>query len=72
MPLRLSVFGLPLTLLTTSVIGLLASPVAVIASNSAEQPKVGTVVSVAHGDAACYLTLIDEKGIKHVDWVCCS
>jgi hypothetical protein len=65
MPLRLSVFGLPLTLLTTSVIGFLASPVAVIASNSVAQPKVGTVVSVAHGDVACYLTLIDEKGIKH-------
>lgn len=65
MSLRLSVFGLPLKLLTNLVIGFLASLVAVIASNLVDQPKVGTVLSVAHGNVACYLTLIDEKEIKY-------
>lgn len=65
MSIRLSAFGFLANLVMTSAFGFLASPVAVIASDSAEQPRVGTVVSVAHGDVACYLTLIDEKGIKH-------
>ncbi|MDZ8050805.1 MAG: hypothetical protein RMX68_020560 [Aulosira sp. ZfuVER01] len=29
------------------------------------QPKIGTVKEVVNGDLKCYVTLVDEKGIKH-------
>ncbi len=65
MSLRLSVFGLPVSLVATSVFGFFASPVAVMASNAVEQPKVGTVVSIQESKATCYVNLVDEKGIKY-------
>jgi hypothetical protein len=61
MSLRLSV----LSLVATSALGFFVSPAAVIASKNVEQPQVGTVLSMAHKDAACYVTLVDEKGIKY-------
>jgi hypothetical protein len=62
---RLSVLGLPISLFATFALGFFGSPAAVIASNSVEQPKVATVLSMAHNTAACYVTLVDEKGIKY-------
>ena len=66
MPLRFSVLGLPVSLVTASAI-FLANPVAASASKEVDPPKVGTVVSMAHGNVACYVTLVDETGIKHQD-----
>ena len=65
MSLRLSVLGLPISLFATSVLGFFASPAAVRASNSVDQPKVATVLSMTHNNAACYITLVDEQGIKY-------
>jgi len=65
MSLRLSVLGLPVSLLATSALGFFANPTAVVASNSVAQPQVATVLSMAHNNAACYVTLVDEKGIKY-------
>lgn len=65
MSLRLSVLGLPVSLLATSALGFFANPTAVVASNSVAQPHVATVLSMAHNNAACYVTLVDEKGIKY-------
>jgi hypothetical protein len=66
MSLRLSVLGLPVSLVTASAI-FFANPVAASASKEVDPPKVGTVVSMAHGNVACYVTLVDETGIKHKD-----
>lgn len=66
MSLRLSVLGLPVSLVTASAI-FFANPVAASASKEVDPPKVGTVVSMAHGNVACYVTLVDEQGTKHKD-----
>ncbi|OUL33663.1 hypothetical protein BV372_15660 [Nostoc sp. T09] len=29
------------------------------------QPKIGTVKEIVNGDLKCYVTLVDEKGVKH-------
>jgi len=65
MSFRLSVLGFPVSLVVASAISFFAHPVAVVASKEVEPPKVGTVVSMAHGGVACYVTLVDEKGITH-------
>jgi hypothetical protein len=65
MSLRLSVFGLPVSLFATSALGFFASPAAVIASNFVEQPNIATVISMEKINAACYITLVDEQGIKY-------
>ncbi len=67
MSLRLSVLGLPVSLVAASAISFFVNPVAVMASEEVEPPKVGTVISMAHGDIACYVTLVDEKGMTHQD-----
>ncbi|MEW6492778.1 MAG: hypothetical protein AB1589_09760 [Cyanobacteriota bacterium] len=67
MSLRLSVLGLPVSLFATSALGFFANPAAVMASKTVEQPKIATVLSMAHNDAACYVTLVDEQGIKYED-----
>jgi hypothetical protein len=63
--LSLSVLGLPISLFATSALGFFANPAAVIASNSVDQPRIATVLSMAHKNAACYVTLVDEKGVKY-------
>lgn len=65
MSLRLSVLGLPISLLATSALGFLANPAAVKASSSVEQPNIATVISMETINASCYITLVDEKGIKY-------
>ena len=65
MSLRLSVLGLPVSLVAASAISFFATPSAVMASKEVQPPKVGTVVNMAHRDFACYVTLVDETGIKH-------
>ena len=65
MSVRLSVLGLPVSLFATSALGFFANPSAVMASNSVDQPQVATVLSMAHNNASCYVTLVDEKGIKY-------
>lgn len=67
MSLRLSVLGLPVSLFATSVIGFFASPAAVMASKTVEEPQIATVLSMAHNNTACYVTLVDENGIKYED-----
>ncbi|HAA27104.1 MAG TPA: hypothetical protein DCE56_04745 [Cyanobacteria bacterium UBA8553] len=67
MSLRLSVIGLPISLVAASAISIFVNPVAAIASKIVDPPQVGTVVSMAHGDVACYVTLVDETGNKHKD-----
>ena len=65
MSLRLSVLGLPVSLFATSALGFFANPAAVLASNSVEQPNIATVISMEKLNTACYITLVDEKGIKY-------
>ena len=67
MSLRLSVLGLSISLFTTSTLSFFASPVAAQASDSVEQPEVATVESIVSGDLMCYVTLVDENGIRHQD-----
>ena len=67
MSLHLSILSLPVSLVVASAISFFANPVAVMASKEVEPPKVGTVVSMAHGDVACYVTLVDEKEFVHED-----
>jgi hypothetical protein len=65
MSFRFSVLSLPVSLVAALIFGGFTSPVAVRASNLVEQPKVGTVVSLEKSNATCYVTLVDEKGIKY-------
>ena len=65
MSLRVSVLGWPISLVAALAIRFFAQPVAVIASQEVELPKVGTVVSMAHSNVTCYVSLVDEKGINH-------
>ena len=67
MSLRLSVLGLSISLFATSTLSFFASPVAAQASDSVEQPEVATVESMVGGDLMCYVTLVDENGIRHQD-----
>lgn len=67
MSLRLSVLGLSVSLFATSVLGSFVRPAAVMASKTVEEPKVATVLNMTHNDTACYVTLVDEKGIKYED-----
>jgi hypothetical protein len=65
MSIRLSVLGLSVSLVAASAISSFASPITIMASQEVDPPKVGTVVSMAHGGVACYVTFVDEKGIKY-------
>ncbi|MBW4549161.1 MAG: hypothetical protein KME25_32870 [Symplocastrum torsivum CPER-KK1] len=67
MSLRLSVLGLSISLFATSTLSFFVSHVAAQASDSVEQPEVATVESMVGGDLMCYVTLVDENGIRHQD-----
>ena len=64
---QLSVLSLSVSLFATSTLGFFASPATAQPGNSVAQPKVATVERMVNGDLMCYVTLVDERGIKHQD-----
>ncbi|HEY9890348.1 MAG TPA: SH3 domain-containing protein [Candidatus Sericytochromatia bacterium] len=64
MSFRSSVFGLSV-LVATSSLSFFAHPLAAQPRNAAAQPQVATVKSMVNGDLMCYVTLVDENGIKY-------
>lgn len=67
MGIKLSVIGLSISLFTTSAPSFFANPVAAQASDAVEQPEIATVESMVSGALMCYVTLVDENGIRHQD-----
>jgi len=64
---HLSVLGLSVSLFAASGLGFFASPIAAQTRNSVKHPKVATVESMVNGDLMCYVTLVDENGIRYQD-----
>jgi hypothetical protein len=62
---HLSGLGLCVSLFANSVFGYFASPVAAQARNSGDRPTVATVKSIVNGDLMCYVTLVDDNGVRH-------
>lgn len=58
MSIRSSVLGLSVSLIATSTVGFLSNP-------AAAQPSVATVKKMVDGDLMCYVTLVDQRGVKH-------
>lgn len=67
MSFQFSILGLSVSLFATSTLGFFASSAIAQAGNSVAQPKVATVTTLVNGDLMCYVTLVDENGIKHQD-----
>ncbi len=65
MSFQFSILSLSVSLFATSTLGFFASPAIAQSGNSTAQPKVATVAAMVNGDLMCYVTLVDENGIKH-------
>ncbi|MGB5959682.1 MAG: hypothetical protein WBG73_03395 [Coleofasciculaceae cyanobacterium] len=65
MPSPLSVLGLTVSLFATSTLGLFTNPAVAQSRNTLAQPQVATVKKMVTGDLMCYVTLVDEKGVKY-------
>ncbi len=64
MSFRSSAFSLSV-LVATSSLSFFAHPTAAQPRNATAQPQVATVESMVDGDLMCYVTLVDENGIKY-------
>jgi hypothetical protein len=60
-----SVLGLSISLFTASALSCLTNSGTAQTRNSVNAPTVGTIESMVTGDIMCYVTLVDENGIRH-------
>jgi len=51
--------------LSLLIFSLSINPVAAQTRNPGNQPQIATVTSMTNGDLMCYVTLVDDRGIKH-------
>lgn len=65
MSIRSSVLGLSVSLIATSTLGFLSNPAVAQSRNTVAQPQVATVKKMVDGDLMCYVTLVDQRGVKH-------
>jgi hypothetical protein len=65
MSIHSSVLGLTVSLMATSSLSFLANPAVSQSQNTVAQPSVATVKKMVDGDLMCYVTLVDQRGVKY-------
>lgn len=65
MSIHSSVLGLTVCLVATSSMSFLANPAVSQPRNTVTQPSVATVKKMTNGDLMCYVTLVDQRGVKY-------
>lgn len=65
MSFRYSVLSLTASLVATSTLGFVTNPAVAQRRNTVAQPQVATVKKMVNGDLMCYVTLVDQRGVKH-------